>query len=104
MLKKTVLPAFFAGLMLAGCAGPVSTRVAVAGGPDYYDGYYDGYYGPFADGYWGTNGAVWFGDHDHGFRQTMATLFRPYRPHGLCPCAWQRDASRSLKTSGKGAL
>ena len=69
MLKKLVLPAFFTGLMLAGCAGPVSTRVAVAGGPDYYDGYYDGYYGPFADGYWGTDGAFWFGDRDHGFRR-----------------------------------
>ena len=31
MLKKLVLPAFFAGLMLAGCAGPGTTRVAVAG-------------------------------------------------------------------------
>ena len=70
MLKKLVLPAFFAGLMLTGCVvagGPA--RVAVAGGPDYYDGYYDGAYGPFVDGYWGGDGAFWYQGGDRAFHR-----------------------------------
>ena len=69
MLRKLVLPAFFAGLMLAGCAGPGPTRVAVAAGPDYYDGYYDGAYGPFVDGYWGGDGAFWYQGGDRAFHR-----------------------------------
>jgi len=59
-------------LLLAGCvvAGPVPVGV-VAGGPgyDYYDAYYDGYYGPFVDGYWGNDGAFWYGTSRTGFRR-----------------------------------
>ena len=69
MLRKLVLPAFFAGLMLAGCVGPGPTRVAVAAGPDYYDGYYDGAYGPFVDGYWGGDGAFWYQGGDRAFHR-----------------------------------
>jgi hypothetical protein len=43
---KTVLAAS-ALLTLAACVS--------AGGPVYYDGYYDGYYGPLYDGYWGDD-------------------------------------------------
>ena len=67
MLRKFVLPAFFAGL--AGCAGPGPARVAVAAGPDYYDGYYDGAYGPFVDGYWGGDGAFWYQGSDRAIHR-----------------------------------
>ena len=70
MLKKFVpCPPSSPGLTLAGCAGPGTTRVAVAGGPDYYDGYYDGFYGPFSDGYWGTDGAFWYQGGDRAFHR-----------------------------------
>ena len=39
-------------LALAGCV--------TAGGPVYYDGYYDGYYGPNYDGYWGDDNLFYY--------------------------------------------
>src|ERR1700722_688949 len=39
-------------LALAGCAS--------AGGPVYYDGYYDGFYGPLYDGYWGDDNFFYY--------------------------------------------
>jgi hypothetical protein len=43
---KSILAAA-ALLSIAGCVS--------AGGPVYYNGYYDGYYGPLYDGYWGDD-------------------------------------------------
>ena len=48
---KTVLAAS-ALLALAACVS--------AGGPVYYDGYYDGYYGPLYDGYWGDDNFFYY--------------------------------------------
>ncbi len=75
MLKKLALPALVALAALAGCAGPGPGRVAVAAGPDYYDGYYDGYYGPFVDGYWGGDGAFWYQDGNHAFHRDDGSHF-----------------------------
>ncbi len=81
MLKKFALPALFAVLTLAGCAGRERVGVAVAaGGPDYYDGYYDGYYGPFVDGYWGGDGAFWYQDGGHAWHSDTGGHFRHDAP------------------------
>jgi hypothetical protein len=77
MLKKFALPALLTVLTLAGCAGRERVGVAVAaGGPDYYDGYYDGYYGPFVDGYWGGDGAFWYQDGGHAWHSDTGGHFR----------------------------
>ena len=53
--KILMLGAALAAVLVSGCAyDGHRDRVAVGvgvGGPDYYDGYYDGLYGPFDDGY-----------------------------------------------------
>ena len=72
MLRKLALPTLIAAFALAGCvavAVPGPTHVAVASGPDYYDGYYDGAYGPFVDGYWGGDGAFWYMGGDRAFHR-----------------------------------
>jgi hypothetical protein len=77
MPRKFAMPSLIAVLALAGCAGPNRVGVAVAaGGPDYYDGYYDGYYGPFVDGYWGDDGAFWYQDGGHAWHSDAGTHFR----------------------------
>jgi len=65
-------------VLLAGCETRVPIRggVAVAGGPDYYDGYYDGFYGPFDDGYWGDDGFFWYRGGDRGWHRDDAHHFR----------------------------
>jgi hypothetical protein len=75
MPRKFAMPSLIAVLALAGCAGPNRVGVAVAaGGPDYYDGYYDGYYGPFVDGYWGDDGAFWYQDGGHAWHSDAAPI------------------------------
>ena len=75
MFRKLALPLAIAGFALAGCyAGPTHVAVA-AGGPDYYDGFYDGYYGPFVDGYWGDDGAFWYMDRDRAFHRDLGGHF-----------------------------
>lgn len=76
MLRKLVLPVLITGFALAGCVGVGYSHVAVAAGPDYYDGYYDGAYGPFVDGYWGGDGAFWYMDGDRAFHRDDAGHFR----------------------------
>lgn len=56
--------------VLSGCNGAEHGSVSVAaGGPDYYDGYYDGFYGPFNDGYWGGDGFFWYSDAGHNWHR-----------------------------------
>ncbi|MEJ0044657.1 MAG: hypothetical protein WDM81_21650 [Rhizomicrobium sp.] len=70
------LPALLAAgavIFLSACANDVG----VAGGGDYFDGYYDGYYGPFDDGYWGTDGFYYYSDgHDHSWHRDSGNHFR----------------------------
>jgi hypothetical protein len=75
--KMLGLSAALAALMLSACAvGVHGDRVAVAGGVDYYDGYYDGYYGPFNDGYWGDDGYFWYQDGGHAWHRDDAHHFQ----------------------------
>lgn len=62
--KILMLGAALAAVLVSGCAyDDHRGRVAVGvGGPDYYDGYYDGFYGPFGDGYWGNDGFFYYSD------------------------------------------
>ena len=71
-MKKIILP-LCAALLLSGC---VVGEVGVAGGPGYYDGYYDGFYGPFNDGYWGNDGFFWYSDGGHNWVRDDARHFR----------------------------
>ena len=66
-------------LALAGCA--------TAGGPVYYDGYYDGYYGPNYDGYWGDDNFFYYSggvgqpfvrDQGNHFRRDAAPGFNSF--------------------------
>ena len=69
LILAAALTASLAGL--AACTtghGAVGVNLA-AGGPDYYDGYYDGFYGPFNDGYWGNDGAFWYSDSASSFHR-----------------------------------
>src|SRR6185437_13210394 len=67
---RKILIALAALTLLAGCETRQRVGVGVvAGGPDYYDGYYDGFYGPFYDGYWGTDGAFWYSDGGHNWHR-----------------------------------
>jgi hypothetical protein len=60
---------------------------------DYYDAYYDGQEGPFADGYWGTDGHFWFEggtasdiwerDDEGHFRRTPAPGFKLVHGTGM---------------------
>jgi hypothetical protein len=64
-------------LALAACEGPGAAGVSVAaGGPGYYDGYYDGFYGPFNDGYWGNDGFFWYSDARHAFHRDEGHHFQ----------------------------
>ncbi len=74
-MKRTILPPLCAALLLAGCAGPGEIGMT-AGGPAYYDGYYDGFYGPFTDGYWGDDGFFWYADGTHNWHRDDARHFR----------------------------
>ena len=73
-MKKAALTVA-AALALAACASGYHGGVAV-GGPDYYDGYYDGYYGPFYDGYWGPGGYFYYSDARGHWRRDDGHHFR----------------------------
>jgi hypothetical protein len=83
-MRKSLL-ALAALTLLAGCETRVPIRgdVAVAGGPDYYDGYYDGSYGAFDDGYWGDDGFFWYRGGDHGFHRDEAHHFQRTAGNGF---------------------
>ena len=84
IMRKSLL-VLAALTLLAGCETRVPVRggVAVAGGPDYYDGYYDGYYGPFVDGYWGGDGAFWYSDAGHNWHRDGGHHFQRSAANGF---------------------
>ncbi|HEY2837038.1 MAG TPA: hypothetical protein VGI89_10755 [Rhizomicrobium sp.] len=70
--------------LLAGCETRERIGVGVAaGGPDYYDGYYDGYYGPFDDGYWGADGFFWYRGGDRAFHRDDSHHFQRTATNGF---------------------
>lgn len=86
MIRLTIRLAIAASAMLiaAACEGPDHVGVAVAaGGPGYYDGYYDGYYGPFNDGYWGNDGFFWYSDARHDFHRDEGRHFQRTASNGF---------------------
>ena len=78
--KILMLGAALAAVLVSGCAyDGHRNRVAVGvgvGGPDYYDGYYDGFYGPFDDGYWGNDGFFYYSDSGHNWHRDDGHHFR----------------------------
>ena len=85
MLKRIFFTAIAAMLLVGGCTdgGHDRVDVAVAGGPDNYDGYYDGFYGTFNDGYWGNDGAFWYSGGDRIFHRDEAHHFQRTAANGF---------------------
>lgn len=90
-MRKILIPLAVL-LLVAGCATRQRVDVGIrAGGPGYYDSYYDGYYGPFDDGYWGNDGffwyysgrdRIWHRDEARHFRREGGPGFNHVRGHG----------------------
>jgi hypothetical protein len=74
-MRKIILP-LAALVLLAGCETRQRVDVGLRGGPDAYDGYYDGYYGAFNDGYWGNDGFFWYSGGDNVWRRDEGRHFR----------------------------
>ncbi len=89
-VSKLVASAF-ALFALAACGGGYVS--ASAGGPLYYDGYYDGYYGPMHDGYWGDDNFFYYGgggrpyvrDEGAHFRRDAAPGFNSFHQAHMGP-------------------
>lgn len=89
-MKKSLIAAV--ALSLGACAGRYDNRGTQVGlNVGYTDGHYGGYYGPFDDGYWGTDGAVWYSDYrthawhrddGHHFQRDPGNGFAHVRGHG----------------------
>jgi hypothetical protein len=82
-MRKFILP-LAALILLAGCETREHLGVGVApGGPEYYDGYYDGFYGPFNDGYWGDDGFFWYSGGDRAWHRDENHHFQRMAGNGF---------------------
>ncbi len=106
MTKRFGPVALAAGLcvMLAGCAYREGPPGPYAGGPSYYDGYYDDYYGPVEEGFWGPDGYFYYGDHDHNFHRGEPAHFRRDAAQGFHPfhLAGGRPGGGAARGGGEG--
>lgn len=80
MQIKPLAIALAAAGLLSACAGAYAGGSFADFGPDAW---YDGFYGPYAGGYWGSEGRFYYGDGHHGFRPDMAGHFQHHGGGGF---------------------